>query len=127
MKKLTTGFLASLLLATSLPALAGPYGDRHERHFRQDRYERHFDRHPRHHQPRYRDYGPGWGALGLGLAVGGVMLAIETSRPPPVMVMPIAPPVVRSPEPIWYYCQSYQVYYPHVQQCPEAWRAVPAY
>jgi len=127
MKKLTTGFIACLLSATSVPALA----DRGERHFRSDGYERHYDRHPRHGKHFERNhqhsYGPAWGALGLGLAVGGIMLAIETPRPPPVVVMPMAPPVVRPPQPLWYYCQSYQAYYPYVQQCPEGWRAVPAY
>lgn len=127
MKKLTTGLIACLLLAPAVPALA----DREERHFRSDRHERHYDRHPRHNKHfernHHRDYGPAWGALGLGLAVGGVMLALEAPRPPRVVVVPAAPPPVRPPDRTWYYCESAQTYYPYVQSCFEGWRAVPGY
>ncbi len=124
MKKLVSGLTALLLLSASLPALAGPRDYRGERHFK---HERHAYKHYRHHQPRhYHHHAPTWGALGLGLAVGGVMLAIETPRPPPVVVVPVPPPVVRAPARMWYYCDSAQAYYPYVQQCYEGWRAVPA-
>ncbi|MDO9243877.1 MAG: hypothetical protein Q8J67_08445 [Rhodocyclaceae bacterium] len=127
MKRLTTGLLACLLLTPSVPALA----DRGERHFRSDRHERNYDRHPRHNKyferHHHHGYAPAWGALGLGLAVGGVMLALEAPRPPRVVVVPAAPPVVRSPDRMWYYCESAQTYYPYVQSCFEGWRAVPAY
>jgi hypothetical protein len=127
MKKLITGFIACLLLTPSVPALA----DRGERHFRSDRYDRHYDRHPRHNKHFERNHqrgdGPTWGALGLGLAVGGVMLAIESPRPPRVVVVPAAPPPVRPAERMWYFCESAQTYYPYVQSCFEGWRAVPAY
>lgn len=129
MKKLATGLIASLLLASSLPVLAGPHDYRGERHYKQDRHERHFyNKHQRHHYPRHQHYGhaPAWGALGLGLAVGGIMLAIEAPRPPPVVVIPAPPPLLRAPERLWYYCDSAQAYYPYVQQCYEGWRAVPA-
>jgi hypothetical protein len=128
MKKFTTGFIACLLLANSFPALA----DRGDRHFRHDR---HYDKHARHfgkHAPPYRHqyqghgHGPALGALGLGLAVGGVMLALEAPRPPQVVVVQPAPLPVRPPERMWYFCESAQAYYPYVQSCFEGWRAVQA-
>jgi hypothetical protein len=42
---------------------------------------------------------------------------------------PFAPPFLASPPPgvtYWYYCQSYEQYYPYVPTCPGGWRAVPA-
>jgi hypothetical protein len=120
MKKIVAGFVASALLASSLPALAGPYG-----------YSRHYDYGPpaaRHHHHR------GWGGAPLawgiaGLALGSVLYAIAT---PPAVAAPVPAPVVTVPPPApagqtWYYCEPYQAYYPNVQTCPEAWRPVPAY
>ena len=129
MKKLISGLIVFSLLFASLPVLAGSNDHRGGRHFKQDRYDRydrHFDRHPRHYPPRHYGHAPAWGALGLGLAVGGIMLAIEAPRPPPVVVMPMAPPPMRPPDRMWYFCESAQAYYPYVQQCYEGWRAVPA-
>jgi hypothetical protein len=127
MKKLLSGLTALSLLSASVPVLAGPHDYRGERHFKRDRYERNFHKQQRHHYPRHQHHGhaPAWGALGRGLAVGGIMLAIETPRPPPVVVIPAPPPVVRAPERLWYYCDSARAYYPYVQQCYEGWRAVP--
>ncbi|MBA3033830.1 MAG: hypothetical protein KKF85_11505 [Gammaproteobacteria bacterium] len=128
MKKLTTGLIACLLLANSVPALA----DRGERHFRADRHDRHFDNRPRYygkqpHHYRHDHHGSALGVLGLGLAVGGVMLALEAPRPPRVVMVPAAPPPPRPSDHTWYYCESAQTYYPYVQFCHEGWRAVPAY
>ena len=116
MKKLTTGLIASLLLTTSLPALAERYGDRHNNN---DRYW--YERHVAHHHNHGNN--AAWGVLGAGLALGAFALAIESPRPPVVMM---APPV-HPQERLWYYCESYRAYYPHVNYCPEGWRAVPAY
>lgn len=121
MKKLTTGLIASLLLTTSLPAAAERFGDRHagnDRQFRADRHERQYERHFDHR--RHYSNGTAWGVLGAGLALGAFALAIESPRPPAVM---IAPP----PQRLWYYCESYRAYYPNVSYCPEGWRTVPAY
>jgi hypothetical protein len=47
----------------------------------------------------------------------------------PIMVQP-APPVVYiergvpSSQPLWYFCDSAQGYYPYVKQCTSPWRAV---
>jgi hypothetical protein len=44
---------------------------------------------------------------------------------PPVVVAPAPPVAAQTPAPHdWYYCDSAQVYYPYVQQCPGGWRAV---
>ncbi|MDI6747536.1 MAG: hypothetical protein QMD17_10350 [Rhodocyclaceae bacterium] len=132
MKILTTGFIACLLLATSVPALA----DRGERHFRPDRHDRHFnkqirhfhkhdrhiDKHARYYYQPHHGHGPNLGGLGIGLAVGSVMLALEAPRPPRVVV--VAAPPVRPPVQMWHYCESSRTYYPYVQYCPEGWRAV---
>lgn len=122
-KKLVTGILASLLLANSLPALAGDRG--HDRHFRQDwhGYDRHYRPAPRHH---HGGHGAplAWGIAGL--ALGSVLYSIST--PPPVVYAPaVVLPPARPPGRMWYYCEPYQAYYPNVQNCPEAWRAVPGY
>lgn len=47
---------------------------------------------------------------------------------PPVVVQPppqvyVQPP---PPQPMWYYCENPQGYYPYVPQCPGGWRQVPA-
>jgi hypothetical protein len=121
MKKLVTGLLASLLLANSLPALAGPHG--HDRHFR----PHHYGPPPvvRHHHHRHGGYGAplAWGVAGL--ALGTVLYSIAT---PPVVAAPaVVMPPPRPPGNMAYFCESYQAYYPNVQYCPEGWRAVPAY
>jgi hypothetical protein len=118
MKKLVTGLLASLLLANSLPALAGPHG--HDRHFRPHHYAPPVVRH--HH--RHGGYGApvAWGLAGLAL---GTVLYATTS---PVIAAPaVVMPPPRPPGRMAYFCESYQAYYPNVQYCPEGWRAVPAY
>jgi hypothetical protein len=122
MKKLTTGLIASLLLATSLPAAAERFGDRHggnDRQFRADRYERQYDRHFDHH--RHHSNNTAWGVLGAGLALGALALTIDAPRSPPVVIA--SPP----PQRLWYFCESYRAYYPNVNYCPEGWRTVPAY
>ncbi len=40
-------------------------------------------------------------------------------------VFPYYPPYVELPS-YWYYCPSYQAYYPNVTSCPEPWVTVPA-
>lgn len=124
MKKLATGILASLFLANSLPALAEPHD--HDRYFRAERhgppggYYR--SEYGHHHRDGFG--GPlAWGIAGL--ALGSVLYAVST--PPPVMVAPVVSPPPRPPGRMWYYCEPYQAYYPNVQNCPEAWRAVPGY
>jgi len=120
MKRLTTGLLAGVLLASSLPALADSYGSRHERYFERDRYAR-------HERPEYRHHdehgGAILGVLGAGLVLGAIALAAEPPHrpPPPVVVMP-----ARAPAGTWYYCNSAGTYYPYTEYCPEGWRAVPA-
>lgn len=114
MKKLVTGLLASLLLANSLPALAGPHG--HDRYYGPPAV--------RHHH-RHGGYGAplAWGVAGL--ALGSVLYSIAT---PPVVAAPVVVmPPPRPPGRMAYFCESYQAYYPNVQYCPEGWRAVPAY
>lgn len=113
MKKLAAGIAASLLLATSLPAFADRFGPGPH------------DGPPppvRHHHRGHGGYGSPlvWGVAGL--ALGSVLYSI--SAPPPVVV---APPAMRPPERLWYYCESYRAYYPNVQYCPEGWRTIPAY
>lgn len=128
MKKLTAGLIASLMLATSLPAAADAFGDRRDRHYRPDRHEQRYDRHDRYdrherHRPQHHGNAAAWGVLGAGLALGAIMMAAEPPRPPVVMAPIVAPP----PERMWYYCESAGAYYPYVGVCPEGWRAVPAY
>ncbi len=124
MKKLVSGILAGLLLASSLPALA----DRgHDRHFRSERHGPpavYYRDAPRHGYDRGHGAPLAWGIAGL--ALGSVLYSIAT--PPPVVYAPaVAMPPPRPPGRMWYYCEPYQAYYPNVQNCPEAWRAVPGY
>lgn len=121
MKKLTSALLAGLLLATSLSALAGPHGRGQERG-----HGAHFDRHYYNHGQHHRHHSHHGNALGwgvAGLALGSVLFSINTPAPAPVIVTPTP----RPPGRMWYYCDSWQGYYPYVQYCPEGWRAVPAY
>lgn len=138
MKKLTAGLIASLMLATSIPAQAEPYGDR--RHRGPDRGEHRFDhhgghdRHDRHewhgrhdrHRPDHRGHGAGLGVLGAGLALGAILMAIDDEPKPPMVMSPIVVPPAAAPVGMWYYCASAGAYYPYVGICPEGWRAVPA-
>lgn len=119
MKKLTAVWIASLLLASSLPVQAGPRDDYRNRHFEPSRHARHFD-----HRP-HRHYGPAWGVLGAGLALGAIALTIDGPRPP-VVVRPIVTAPARPPGQLWYFCESAGAYYPYVNYCAEGWRAVPA-
>lgn len=126
MRKLLVTLLAGLALTTSLPALAGPYGDRHareEHHFRPDYRDR-----PPHREHHHR-HGAAWGVLGAGLALGAIALAVEAPRPVMVPTVPMgAVPIVVPPArpPVWYFCGSAGAYYPYVNYCPEGWRVVPA-
>ena len=123
-KKLASGLLAGLMLATALPALADPPDM--PRHYRPDYHGRPiYGRPDYHHGRRPERADPFWGVVGAGLALGAIALAVETPRPPPVVVAPAvagAPPPVR----MWYFCESARTYYPYVAYCPEGWRAVPA-
>jgi len=114
MKKLISAVLAGILLAGSLPALAGPHG--HRGHY----YGPPAPRHHHHHR------GPGPLVLGIaGLAIGSALYAITA---PPVVAAPaVVVPAPRPPGGMAYFCESYQAYYPNVQYCPEGWRTVPTY
>lgn len=112
MKKPAAAFLAGLLFAFSLPAAAGGWDDRHGRWGH------------RHHHDHRHGVWP-WAVPGLVLGAG--ILAIEATRPPPVIVAPVVTPPIRPPGRLWYYCETYRAYYPAVQFCPEGWRAVLAY
>lgn len=87
-----------------------------------------------------------WGGAGL---VTGAIIGAELSRPyyypyPPQTVIVQEPVVVaaqpgvvvqQTPPPqqnlmnkpgIWYFCSSQNKYYPHISNCPEGWKEVPA-
>ncbi len=52
-----------------------------------------------------------------------------TSSPAPYAEMPAPPANAAAPAQtpgIWYYCESAKAYYPHVSECKDGWRAVPA-
>lgn len=132
-QKLSLCLLVGAVLATSMPAAAGPFDerhDRHERHFQPDRGARHFSNRPqpqRHHH--HHGHNAAWGVLGAGIALGAVALAVEAPRPPVVVspiAAPIAAPAARPPGAWWYFCESAGAYYPYVNHCAEGWRAVPA-
>lgn len=113
MKRILAGLLASVLLAGSLPALAGPHG----------RGGHYYGPPPPRHHHHHRGPGPlAWGLAGLALGT-----VLYTVTPPvvaaPVVVTPPPPPPGR----MAYFCESYQAYYPNVQYCPEGWRTIPAY
>jgi hypothetical protein len=70
--------------------------------------------------------GPGW--YGPPAYVYGPP-AVVYAPPPAVYVAPpvvVAPAAVPGPAPaaVWYYCDNPQGYYPYVQTCGSAWRAV---
>jgi hypothetical protein len=46
--------------------------------------------------------------------------------PPPVVVVQPPPVYVAPPQRYWYFCQSFNAYYPEVPSCPEPWMMVPA-
>lgn len=117
MKKTVARLLVATLLATSLPALADPYGHRHGPH------RGYYPPPPPAAHHRHHHSGL---ALGIaGLALGTIIYSTMTPPAPPVIVAPVvAPP---PPQRIWYYCESYRAYYPTVNYCPEGWRTVPGY
>lgn len=109
--------LGVLLLAATFPALAGPHDRGYDRRGPpRHEYNHYQQRHHSHHGNAVA-----WGVAGL--ALGSVLFSINTPPPAPVIVAP-AP---RPPGRMWYYCDSWQGYYPYVQYCPEGWRAIPAY
>lgn len=44
--------------------------------------------------------------------------------PPPVVAAPA--PAPSAPQPMWYFCDAANAYYPYVKECPGPWRPVPA-
>ena len=46
--------------------------------------------------------------------------------PPTVVVQPAPVYVAPPPQRYWYFCQSFNAYYPQAQMCPEPWVMVPA-
>jgi hypothetical protein len=49
---------------------------------------------------------------------------VIVESPPPVVVQPA--PVAPPPAQYWYFCQSFNAYYPETPTCPEPWLRVPA-
>ena len=48
------------------------------------------------------------------------------SPTPTIVVQPAPVYMVPPPRPYWYFCQSFNAYYPQAQTCPEPWVMVPA-
>ncbi len=46
--------------------------------------------------------------------------------PPPVVIVQPPAVFVAPPQRYWYFCQSFNAYYPGVPSCPEPWMMVPA-
>ena len=46
--------------------------------------------------------------------------------PPPIVVVQPPPVYVAPPQRYWYFCQSFNAYYPQVPSCPEPWMMVSA-
>ncbi|MFN3883606.1 MAG: hypothetical protein ACK4Q4_02470 [Rhodocyclaceae bacterium] len=116
MKKLTTGLLASLLLANTLPAWADHRGQ--GRYYYGPPVAHHHHHHYHHHAPRWAPLA--W-TLG-GIALGSAIVSIASPRPviaAPAVVLAPPPP----PRTAWF-CQSYQAYYPNVAYCPEGWQII---
>lgn len=112
MKKLTTGLLASLLLANSLPALADHHG--HGRYYYGPPVVH-------HHHHAHRVAPLAW-VLG-GIALGSALVAIAPPRPVvATTAVVVAPPPL--PARTAWFCQSYQAYYPNVPYCPEGWQVI---
>lgn len=112
MKKFVNSVLATVLIAVSSSAVAGPYGHpiRHG--------------HMHGHAHRHHHGGGNWVAplvlLGVGAAAASAW-AVQRPAPAPVYVTPTPPP-----PPMWYYCRSAGAYHPWAQVCPEGWEPVPA-
>ena len=67
----------------------------------------------------YPGYGYGYPGYGYGYpGYGYYNSPVVVEREAPVYVQPEGQPQY------WYYCQSPQGYYPHVQQCPGGWMQV---
>ncbi|WP_126447324.1 hypothetical protein [Sulfuricystis multivorans] len=114
MKKLAIASAAALL-ATSLPAQAGPHG-----------HGRYYGPPVEHHHHHLHRAAPLAWLLG-GIALGSALVAIMPPRP--VVAAPavvVAPPPPLPPRTAWF-CQSYQAYYPNVPYCPEGWQPVTVY
>lgn len=76
------------------------------------------------HHGGYRGYNDWFWIAGSGLLLYPYLApqrpVIIEQHSDPVLVVP--PQAAQN----WYYCDSARAYYPHVQSCPEGWRAVPA-
>jgi len=90
-------------------------------------------------------YGGGvspWAGLAVFVAIAGMAVVAESSRPvyvDPYHAAPVpaaqtvyieAQPEASAPQAnpagTWYYCGSSAMYYPYTKACPQGWQAVPA-
>ena len=140
MKKVISGIMVGVLLATSLPVLAEHRG----RHWQGREIHRFHERDMEiwrggrwHHGRHDGRLGWWWIAAGIWYFYPSPVYPYPDPYTPPVTVINQQPPVVVAPQApapaqpqpptqFWYYCDAAKGYYPYVPSCPEAWRPVPA-
>jgi hypothetical protein len=115
--------LVALAAAVSGPVQARPYHWRGDFHARDIDHWRHGRWHHGHHGGRLGWWwvlGPAW------YYYPAPIYPYPEIYLPPVEIetvpVPVGPPTVQ----YWYYCDSYNQYYPYAPNCPAGWRAVPA-
>ena len=64
--------------------------------------------------------------IGIGIPVYRPYYRPYYVVPAPVYVQPAPVYVVPPPQRYWYFCQSFNAYYPQAQICPEPWVMAPA-
>lgn len=132
--------MALCALAASLATVAAqPAAAQHRHHggwhggitlsHHHDRHARHggWRKHHHHHHHHGRGHSWTWVAGSMPYYYPAPVYTYPNQwEPATITLEPAAVPASPPPTQYWYYCDASSAYYPHVQSCPDGWRAVPA-
>jgi len=129
-------FRIRICVALTISALAAgtvdadpPHRHRGHGHPQFDRHP-HFDHHPHWHRGHWHRghhdgrFGWWWVVAGSWYLYPAPVYPYPDPYRPPVVIVDPEPAQPR--DPVWYFCESSDSYYPYASVCPEGWQAVPA-